>query len=387
MSSAEKPALELRNVTKRFGDSLAVDDVTLTLEPGTFLTMLGPSGSGKTTTLNIIAGFLDADSGSVTLGGRDLTSLAPYKRDIGVVFQNYALFPHQTALQNVAFPLEMRGVSRREARVRAMGALEMVELGKRADRLPKQLSGGQQQRVALARAMVFEPDLLLMDEPLGALDKKLRETMQIEIMRLGRQTESTIVYVTHDQEEALVMSDQIAVYNEGRIVQLGTSEDLYERPRDLFVADFIGESVRLPCVREADGSLHGDGWSCSRAGQDFAEGRDAVLVVRPERMRLQAVGASGADARGGTDGAAGAVGAGVQGTVVEAIYVGNAVKYLISTSARQEIEVRVDRARPTDPIRPGDAVVVSWDPDDATVVSGPIPAPPTTSATSLVGSR
>lgn len=372
MSSSDKPRLELRNVTKRFGDSLAVDDVSLSLEPGTFLTMLGPSGSGKTTTLNIIAGFLDADSGSVELGGRDLTALAPYKRDIGVVFQNYALFPHQTALQNVAFPLEMRGVSRREARRRAMEALEMVELEKRAARLPKQLSGGQQQRVALARAMVFEPDLLLMDEPLGALDKKLRETMQIEIMRLGRQTASTIVYVTHDQEEALVMSDQIAVYNEGRIVQLGTSEDLYERPRTLFVADFIGESVRLPCVREAGGALRGEGWSCDAVGQDYADGRDAVLVVRPERMRLES---AASDARRSRPA--------VHGTVVEAIYVGNAVKYLLSTVAGTEIEVRVDRARPTDPIRPGDSVIASWDPRDATLVSGPIPVPTTTTSTSI----
>ncbi|MER7448256.1 ABC transporter ATP-binding protein [Microbacterium sp. NPDC097977] len=370
MSSTDKPRLELRNVTKRFGDSIAVDDVTLSLEPGTFLTMLGPSGSGKTTTLNIIAGFLDADSGSVELGGRDLTRLAPYKRDIGVVFQNYALFPHQSALQNVAFPLEMRGVPRRDARRRAMEALEMVELGKRANRLPKQLSGGQQQRVALARAMVFEPDLLLMDEPLGALDKKLRETMQIEIMRLGRQTASTIVYVTHDQEEALVMSDQIAVYNEGRIVQLGTSEDLYERPQNLFVADFIGESVRLPCVREAGGMLQGDGWACAHVGQDYAEGRDAVLVIRPERMRLEASASSDSPE-----------GPSVRGTVSEAIYIGNAVKYLISTLNGQEIEVRVDRARPTDAIRPGDTVTASWDPRDATLVSGPIPVPATTTTT------
>ncbi|MFN8186100.1 MAG: ABC transporter ATP-binding protein [Gaiellales bacterium] len=234
--------LSLDRVTKRYGSICACDQVSLEVQAGEFVTLLGPSGSGKTTTLRIVAGFVRPDEGNVVLDERDLTLLPPHKRDIGMVFQHYALFPHMTAGDNVAFPLKMRGVKGSERRQRAQKALELVHLAGLDNRFPSQLSGGQQQRVALARAIVFSPTLLLMDEPLGALDKKLREALQLEISHLSRRLGGTVVYVTHDQEEALAMSDRIAIYNEGRIEQIGTGQELYERPASLFVASFMGES-------------------------------------------------------------------------------------------------------------------------------------------------
>ena len=214
-------SLELRDLCKSYGDVHAVDHVSLTVAAGEFVTLLGPSGSGKTTTLGMIAGLAKPSSGGILLDGKRLDPLPPYKRDLGVVFQNYALFPHMTVARNVAFPLEMRRLPKSEIAGRVARVLEQVGLDRHGDRYPKQLSGGQQQRVALARAMVFEPRILLMDEPLGALDRKLREQMQVEIMRLHRETGVSVVYVTHDQDEALMMSDRIAVFNHGRIEQIG----------------------------------------------------------------------------------------------------------------------------------------------------------------------
>lgn len=355
---AQQHALEVRNVSKLYGHQKAVDDVSFALEPGTFLTMLGPSGSGKTTTLSMIAGFTQQNSGSITVAGRDISAIPPHKRGIGVVFQNYALFPHLTVEQNVAFPLEMEGVKRRDALRKARETLEMVELLNRAKHKPRELSGGQQQRVALARAVVFEPALLLMDEPLGALDKRLRTQMQIEIMRISKNLGSTVVYVTHDQEEALVMSDQIAVYNNGAIEQLGTSRDLYESPRTRFVADFIGESVLLACIAEPDGTCHGVGWHGRLP--ERAEPRDGrgMLVLRPEDLDLAVVPASD------TSHPANAL----AGTVSEIIYVGSALIALVRTEDGAEIEVRMPRTDQALAVRSGDRVRASWHPSRAVVV-------------------
>ena len=240
---------------------------------GEFVTLLGPSGSGKTTTLRMIAGFTSPTGGSIEIDGQDMTRVPPHRRDVGMVFQNYALFPHMTAAQNVAFPLRMRKQSRAEIDRRVGDALDLVKLRHLADRYPRQLSGGQQQRIALARAVVFEPRLLLMDEPLGALDRKLREALQLEIIRISRELGATVLYVTHDQEEALVMSDRIAIFNEGRIEQLGSGEDLYDRPASLFVADFIGESNILRGRYEADGA---DGGWMTRGPWRWRIGREAA---------------------------------------------------------------------------------------------------------------
>lgn len=289
-SSSEVPALELRGVTRKFGDSVAVDQVSFTLDSGTFLTMLGPSGSGKSTTLNMIAGFLEPTSGSILLRGRDIVGLETNKRDIGMVFQNYSLFPHLSIVRNVAFPLEVRGIPRRTAIKKAEEYLEIVDLKDRAKAKPRELSGGQQQRVALARSLVFGPDLLLMDEPLGALDRRLREEMQVSIKRITDQLNATVVFVTHDQEEALVMSDAIAIYNEGAIEQFGSSQELYQTPASRFVAEFIGESNILEGeVKGSSMVVNGVDFPLSRkpGARKFFEGSRAAIIVRPEQATLR----------------------------------------------------------------------------------------------------
>ena len=237
---ARTAELRVEGVTKRFGEVLALDGVTLAVAEGELLTILGPSGSGKTTLLKVVAGFETPDAGTVRVDGAEITALPPARRDIGMVFQNYALFPHLTVKGNVAFPLEMRNIARAEIERRVGDALALVELAGYESRLPRQLSGGQQQRVALARAIVFNPRLLLLDEPFGALDRKLRETMQLEVRRLQRRLGLTTIFITHDQEEALVLSDRIAVMNKGTIQQVATTTEIYERPANDFVADFVG---------------------------------------------------------------------------------------------------------------------------------------------------
>jgi putative spermidine/putrescine transport system ATP-binding protein len=280
----------LEGVTKDYGHgAVAVDSVDLEIAAGEFITLLGPSGSGKTTTLNMIAGFVTPTSGRINIDGAVVNDIPPHKRNIGMVFQQYALFPHMTVAQNVAYPLKQRKVPKSERDRLVNEALAMVRLESFADRLPRSLSGGQQQRVAVARASVFGPHLLLMDEPLGALDKKLREALQLEFRRIHRVLGATIVFVTHDQEEALVMSDRIAVFNEGRIEQLGTAVELYESPATPFVANFLGESnvfhgdIRsggtTPVITGAFGELR-----CRAAALTPGSG---VAVVRPERMELE----------------------------------------------------------------------------------------------------
>jgi putative spermidine/putrescine transport system ATP-binding protein len=292
---SEGPAagfLRLDRLTKRFGPVVAVDNVSLAVRRGEFMTLLGPSGSGKTTTLSIIAGFEAPNSGDVLLDGHSIRQVPPHRRNIGMVFQRYTLFPHMTVFHNVAFPLTVRRRLHGDIAAAVQRALALVQLSDLRDRKPNQLSGGQQQRVALARALVYEPGILLMDEPLGALDKKLREEIQIEIRRIHRQLGVTLLYVTHDQEEALRMSDRIAVFDHGRVAQVGTGEELYDRPATRFVGGFIGSSNFIAAtvlgaesaavlVRLPDGSII----AVKQSGQTTA-GAKASLMVRPEKWRL-----------------------------------------------------------------------------------------------------
>ncbi|ABR64230.1 polyamine ABC transporter ATP-binding protein [Sinorhizobium medicae] len=287
-------SLTVQKLAKRYGDFIALAETDLTVTEGEFLTLLGPSGSGKTTLLSLIAGLSRPDHGAVMIGKTDVTYSAPHSRDIGVVFQNYALFPHMTILENIAFPLKMRKVGAEEARKRAQEALEMIRLPHIAQRYPRELSGGQQQRVALARCMVYRPSIILMDEPLGALDKKLREHMQLEIKRIHRELGATIIYVTHDQEEAMTMSDRICLMNSGKIEQLGTPADLYFRPKTLFVADFLGESNLLPATAgRSQGELMNVEIGPQRvAAQALANNEvsvgDAIhIMIRPQNLTIE----------------------------------------------------------------------------------------------------
>ena len=281
--------LSLRDVVKTYdGKTNAVDGIGIAIERGEFVTFLGPSGSGKTTTLMMIAGFEHPTSGAIELGGENLTERKPYQRNVGMVFQNYALFPHMTALKNVIFPLRMRRfpVADREARARAM--LDLVGLARFADRLPRELSGGQQQRVALARGLVFNPDVLLLDEPLGALDKNLREQMQVEIKRIHREVGITMIYVTHDQTEAMTMSDRVAVFRDGRIEQVGSPLDVYDRPANRFVGEFIGDSNFF--TGRADPARPGwielDKIGPVRVSPGAVATGEVDLMIRPERLRV-----------------------------------------------------------------------------------------------------
>jgi putative spermidine/putrescine transport system ATP-binding protein len=286
--------LRLRDVVKSYdGKTNAVDGINIAIERGEFVTFLGPSGSGKTTTLMMIAGFEHPTSGAIELGGENLTERKPYQRNIGMVFQNYALFPHMTALKNVTFPLRMRHFPRDEIEGRAQKMLDLVGLGRFAQRFPRELSGGQQQRVALARGLVFNPDVLLLDEPLGALDKNLREQMQVEIKRIHREVGITMIYVTHDQTEAMTMSDRVAVFRDGRIEQLGSPLEVYDRPANRFVAEFIGDSNFF--AGRADpahpGVVELDKIGPVRVAPGAAAG-EVDVMIRPERLRLTPTGAA-----------------------------------------------------------------------------------------------
>jgi putative spermidine/putrescine transport system ATP-binding protein len=360
MSVTSDPVLELRNVTKRFGDVVAVDTVSLTLNHGEFLTFLGPSGSGKTTTLMMVAGLQSPSGGEILMRGDPLVPLPPYRRNIGMVFQHYALFPHMTVAANIAFPLEMRRVRMAEIRRRVDNVLRLVGLPDMGKRTPAQLSGGQQQRVALARAIVFEPPLLLMDEPLGALDRKLREQMQIELSRLHRELSMTVLYVTHDQEEALTMSDRIAVFRNGRIEQVGTPRDLYEHPASRFVADFLGESSFFPgvvhatvngvaVVETAHGLLRG------KFAAGVAADAPAILAVRPERVVL-------GDELAAADNV-------ISGTIKDLVYLGQSCKSVIRLADGSELVVLQPAAVfERQSLASGDTVRASWSSSDCTVL-------------------
>jgi ABC-type Fe3+/spermidine/putrescine transport system ATPase subunit len=353
-------ALSLSGLTHRYGAAAApaVDRLDLDLAPGEFLTLLGTSGSGKTTTLMMVAGFTAPDAGAVLLDGRPIHRLPPERRGIGVVFQNYALFPHMTAVRNVAFPLRMRGVGRGEARMRAEAALERVGLAGLGHRLPGQLSGGQQQRVALARALVFEPGLLLMDEPLGALDRALRERMKDEIRRLHRDLGITVLYVTHDQEEALTLSDRVALMHRGRIVQVGSPADLYERPASRFVAASIGAGVLIPgrAGRAADGGpalVPAGGPPLPAREGGPSEGAPAVLLLRPEKVVVEPAGAPGLPA-----------------VAEETVYVGDVIRAMLRLTPGGVLlsALLPNRAGMFRPAR-GEAVAVRWNREDAVLLS------------------
>ncbi len=355
-----EPILTLEAVRKVFGKFVAVDDVTLSIGRGEFLTFLGPSGSGKTTTLMMVAGFQSVSGGAMTLDGKPLDPLPAYKRDIGMVFQHYALFPHMTVAGNVAFPLEMRKLDKAQIAKKVRDVLALVGLPDHGERYPKQLSGGQQQRVALARAMVFEPRLLLMDEPLGALDKKLREHMQIEIMRLHRDMGITVLYVTHDQEEALVMSDRIAVFNEGRIEQIGAPSDLYDNPATRFVADFIGESNfiegRVTGHNNGFAELEGAQTLRGRAEGNLSIGSAAVMAVRPERLHVNRAN-DGADANR------------VEGTVTDIVYLGQSRKFIVRVNDQTEMTALVQaNVVGLESVTVGSSVSLSWRAEDSKVL-------------------
>jgi putative spermidine/putrescine transport system ATP-binding protein len=344
--------LALEGVSKRYGAQVAVDSLDLTLGSGEFVTLLGPSGSGKTTTLMMVAGLQQPDSGTVRLNGASVAGLPPYRRDIGMVFQHYALFPHMTVRRNVGFPLEMRRLPRAEIATLVDGALELVRLSGLGDRLPKELSGGQQQRVALARALVYRPALLLMDEPLGALDRKLREQLQLEIKRVHRERGVSVLYVTHDQEEALTMSDRIAVFDHGRIEQIGTPEELYDRPGTRFVAGFIGDTNLI--VGRAVATVAGIceietavGRVRATVRRPLAAGASAVVAVRPERVVL----ASQGD--------------GLAGIVTDVIFVGTARRYAVRLGDGTECFVLRQVGQAAVAERSA-AVRLSWDPAHAT---------------------
>jgi len=282
--------LRLQNLVKSYdGKANAVDDISIDIARGEFVTFLGPSGSGKTTTLLMIAGFETPSSGSIALDGRDLALSKPYQRNIGMVFQNYALFPHMTARKNVTFPLRMRRFARHEIDGRAARMLALVGLKSFAERYPRELSGGQQQRVALARGLVFDPDVVLLDEPLGALDKNLREQMQVEIKRIHRELGITMIYVTHDQTEAMTMSDRVAVFNGGRIEQLGSPLEVYNRPVSRFVAEFIGDSNILSGTIDParPGVIELAGIGAMRVAGTAIPTGEVDLMIRPERLRLR----------------------------------------------------------------------------------------------------
>ena len=355
MADNRGASIEIEGLVKRYGTFAAVDDVSLSIPAGEFVTLLGPSGSGKTTTLNLIAGFDQPDEGTIRIDGQSIDRLPPYKRDLGVVFQNYALFPHMTVSGNVEFPLKRRKVSKRDISQRVAASLELVGLSGFGERYPRELSGGQQQRVALARALVFEPRVLLMDEPLGALDKRLRETLQLEFRRIHAELGITFVYVTHDQEEALVMSDRIAVFSNGRIEQAGTAEDMYERPETLFVAEFLGDSNLIRGRLDVDGDtsvIHADGYEIvARHDNNLASGDQVAAMIRPEHVTLAAKGGSVAAGCNALD-----------GLVDEVIYLGSSRRISVSFGSGLRL-VSVVPAGGGDELTVGDAVVATWRPE------------------------
>ena len=325
VATSSTPDVELVGVTKRFGAAAAVDGIDLDVHPGEFLSLLGPSGCGKTTTLRLIAGFERPDEGEVRIGGQDVSRIPPYKRDVNTVFQSYALFPHLTVQENVAYGLKQRGLGRNERRGRAGEMLELVRLGGFGDRKSRQLSGGQQQRVALARALVMNPRVLLLDEPLGALDLKVRKELQIELKRIQEEVGITFVYVTHDQEEALAMSDRVVVMNVGRIEQVGEPREIYDRPATEWVAGFIGDT-------------------------NFIRAFGRAFAIRPESVRVR---------RDGD---------GLSGRTVTSMVIGPAVQCVVRLDDGQEVLVREQRSgneRGVETLGEGERVVVSWADDEA----------------------
>ncbi|MEQ1700708.1 MAG: ABC transporter ATP-binding protein [Ilumatobacteraceae bacterium] len=322
-AQAERGSVELQGVTKRFGTMVAVDNLDLSVRAGEFLSLLGPSGCGKTTTLRMLAGFEQPDEGFIRISGKYVQGIPPYKRDVNTVFQAYALFPHMTVAENVAYGLRQKGVPKADIAVRVAEALDMVKMSKLAERKPKQMSGGQQQRVAVARALVNRPSVLLLDEPLGALDRKLREEMQIELKLLQSQLGITFIFVTHDQEEAMSMSDRIAIMLDGHIEQLADPETVYERPSSAFVAGFIGRNNFWQGTATADGVQADDGtlFVVSKPDEAVAPGQPALAAVRPENFQL--VTEDPGTSRNS-----------IPGSIASVAHFGDTLQYVVRTSSR-----------------------------------------------------
>lgn len=366
MKSGNRSAhVTLEGITKRYGAAVAADSISLEIEEKEFVTLLGPSGSGKTTTLMIVAGFVYPDSGRLAIEGRDITHIPPFRRNIGMVFQNYALFPHMSVFENIAYPLKMRYMPRKKIRTMVDEALEVVQLRGLSHRRPAQLSGGQQQRVAFARALVFHPRILLMDEPLGALDKKLREHMQLELKHVHEKLGITILYVTHDQEEALTMSTRIAIMNHGCIEQIGSAIEIYDRPVNDFVADFVGEINFFPAdvTQAADkrvvlesclGSIETD--VCRR----YHCGQQVHIAVRPERITFVTPGCGSYRS--------------YPGIVEDIVYLGDITKYYIrlseihGTRMNKPVSMKVQNRHGNRRYNRGDHVHIGWDVKDAILV-------------------
>jgi putative spermidine/putrescine transport system ATP-binding protein len=349
--------MDVVELRKSYGGPDVVCSVSFSVPQGEFITLLGPSGSGKTTTLMMVAGFEQPSSGDIRIGGRSIVTVPPQRRNLGIVFQNYALFPHMSVVDNVMFPLRMRRIASSQARASAMDMLGKVGLEGFGERLPRQLSGGQQQRVALARALVFEPDVLLLDEPLGALDRRLRESLQVEIKAIQHRLGVSVLFVTHDQEEAMTMSDRVAVMNAGRIVQMGTPADVYRAPADTFVASFLGETNLIPCIvraREHRGRAivaYGDG-TVGGAHSRTVESGPAVASIRPERMMLLSGDASADNV--------------VDGVVDTVVFAGAWIRYTVRALGMDIVVRCLDSSAP--PYARGESVRLGWSADDAQVV-------------------
>ncbi len=355
MSSESEGFVVFDKIDKSYdGEVLVVKNLNLNIQKGEFVTMLGPSGSGKTTTLMMLAGFETPTNGEIFLAGQPISKIPPYEREIGMVFQNYALFPHMTVHENLSFPLEVRKLSKSDVQEKVKKALDMVELGEFGTRFPAQLSGGQQQRVALARALVFEPRLVLMDEPLGALDKNLREQMQYEIKHIHERIGITVVYVTHDQSEALTMSNRIAVFNDGVVQQLSTPDILYEKPENSFVAEFIGENNTMSgIVKEINGDycnvdLDSGGTVKALKINVNSVGDKTKLSVRPERVNIETNNSSSNS---------------FQGEVKELIYLGDHIRARLAVCGSAEFIVKIPNEGNIK-LKESSNISVSWNPDD-----------------------
>ncbi|KAJ04115.1 ABC transporter ATP-binding protein [Sulfitobacter mediterraneus] len=353
-SSNDAAFVEFERVQKSYdGEALVVKDLNLSLPKGEFLTMLGPSGSGKTTCLMMLAGFETATHGDIRLDGKSINNIPPHKRGIGMVFQNYALFPHMTVAENLSFPLEVRKIGKSEREEKVKRALDMVQMGDFAGRRPAQLSGGQQQRIALSRALVFEPELVLMDEPLGALDKQLRETLQFEITNLAHDLGITTVYVTHDQTEALTMSDRVAVFDDGRIQQLAPPDQLYEAPENSFVAQFIGENNTLEgVVKEINNDralvqLDGGGLIDAKPVNVSKVGERTRVSIRPERVEYNKDRLS-ADAHT------------LNAEVLEFIYMGDIFRTRLRVAGRDDFVIKTRNAPDQVRLKPGQQIEIGW---------------------------
>ncbi|MFJ4195368.1 ABC transporter ATP-binding protein [Pseudomonas sp. NPDC089534] len=357
---SDKPLVSLRHLNKHYGDFAAVDNISLDIKDGEFLTFLGSSGSGKSTTLSMLAGFETPSSGEILVNGQSLVNVPPHKRDIGMVFQRYSLFPHLSVRDNIAFPLMIRKLSAAERDKRVDAMLKLVQLEQFAHRRPSQLSGGQQQRVAIARALVYEPRILLMDEPLGALDKKLREDLQDELRQLHRRLGITIVYVTHDQEEAMRLSQRIAIFSHGKIVGLGSGYDLYQNPPNAFVASFLGNSNFLRLKAQGNGAADFEGQALSiRLTAGLHSGQDVLLMVRPEKALALSVQQAVNEplAAGWNE---------VSAKVVEVLFLGESQTCSVVTPGGTSMTVKALSAAGM-PLKAGDPVQVRWATADACV--------------------